>query len=214
MTRISVLLVAGLVACLAGCGSSPTAPSSGQAAGAWLANSTLATANGGDCVGPTLQPTIGARDVFTAAIRQDGTALSATIASQGNGTSCAYSGTISGSALALNLTSCQTARIAAVRCGNGELRDVQLVSGTIAANVDTQLGTGSGRETSSWTVYGAGTTTPVDTLTLSASFTWIFLGLPASNYHVFTGTIFPGYDDGTISIPADPTPFCSKCGWF
>ena len=77
----------------------------------------------------------------------------------------------------------------------------------------TQLGTGSGRETSSWTVYGAGTTTPVDTLTLSASFTWIFLGLPASNYHVFTGTIFPGYDDGTISIPADPTPFCSKCGW-
>jgi len=106
-------------------------------------------------------------------------------------------------------------RINFVRVFSGTLRsDVQLVNGAIAANVDAQLGTGSGRETSSWTIYVAGTTTPVDTLTLSANFTWIFLGLPSSDYHVFTGTIFPGYDDGTISIPADPTPFCSKCGWF
>jgi hypothetical protein len=152
--------------------------------------------------------------VFTAAIRQDGTSLSATIASQGNGTSCAYSGSLSGSAVAMNMTSCQADRIVGVRCSSGEPRDVQFVSGSIAANIDAQLGTGSGRETSSWTVYEDGTTTPLDTLSLSANFTWIFLGLPTSNYHVFTGTIFPGYDDGTVSIPADPTPFCKKCGWF
>jgi hypothetical protein len=214
MTRALVLFVGVLIACSPGCSASPIAPSAGRAAGAWLANSQLATVGGGECVGNTLQLAAGSRDVFTAAVKQDGTALEATVASRGNGTSCSYSGSVNGSAVALNMTSCQAARIVGVRCSNGELRDVQFVSGAIAASVDAQLGTGSGRETSSWTVYVAGTTTAVDTLTLSANFTWMFLGLPASDYHVFTGTIFPGYDDGTISIPADPTPFCSKCGWF
>jgi len=214
MTRALILFLGTLVACSPGCGGAPTAPSTGRVAGAWLANSQLATAGGGECVGAILQSATVRRDVFTTAVKQVGTALEATVASQGNGTSCSYSGSVNGSALALNLASCQAARIVGVRCSNGELRDVQLVNGAIAANVDAQLGTGSGRETSSWTIYVAGTTTPVDTLTLSANFTWIFLGLPSSDYHVFTGTIFPGYDDGTISIPADPTPFCSKCGWF
>ena len=214
MARILVLFVAGFLACATGCSHSPTAPSSSHVAGAWLANSTLATASGGECVGDTLQARSGSRDVFTAAVVQDGTTLSATVASQGNGTTCAYSGSVDGNAVALNMTSCQADRILSVRCGSGDLRDLQLVNGTITANVDALLGTGGGRETSSWTVFVGGTTTSVGTLTLSADFTWIFLGLPASDYHEFTGTIFPGYDDGTISIPADPTPFCSKCGWF
>ncbi|MEP7305591.1 MAG: hypothetical protein ABJA98_08750 [Acidobacteriota bacterium] len=213
-TGALVLFFSALVACSPGCSASPTAPSAGRVAGAWLANSTLATASGGACVGDILRSRSGSRDVFTAAVRQDGTILSATVASQGNGTTCAYSGSVDGNALSLNMTSCQAARVVGAPCGNGELLDLQLVSGTVAANVDAQLGSGSGRETSSWAVYAAGSTTPVDTLTLTANFTWIFLGLPPSDYHVFTGTIFPGYDDGTISIPADPTPFCSKCGWF
>jgi hypothetical protein len=214
MARVPALFVAGFLCCAMGCSHSPTAPSSTQVAGAWLANSTLATASGGECVGDTLQTRSGSRDVFTAAVLQDGTALSATVASQGNGTSCAYSGLVDGNALALNLTSCQAARIVSVRCDSGDVRDLQLVNGTIRANVNALLGTGGGRETSSWTVFVGGTRSVVGTLTLNADFTWIFLGLPASNYHEFTGTIFPGYDDGTISIPADPTPFCSKCGWF
>jgi len=39
------------------------------------------------------------------------------------------------------------------------------------------------------------------------------LGLPASNFHNFTGTIEPGYQDGVITIGA-PEPFCTQCGWF
>ena len=165
-------------------------------------------------MGDTLQATSGSRDTFTIALKQDGTALEATVASQGNGTSCAYSGSVAGDALTLHSTSCQADRVPRVRCSNGELRDLQLASSVITANVNSQVGTGAGREASSWNVFLSGTASSVGTLTLVADFRSIFLGLPASDYHVFTGTIFPGYADGTISIPADPNPFCSKCGWF
>ena len=213
LNPIAAALLGGALACSLGCGS-PSAPSTGRVAGAWIANSTLSAADGGECVGATLQGALGSRDVFTTALRQDVTTLEATVASQGNGTSCAYTGTLSGSAVAVTMTTCQTSRIIGVRCSSGELRDLQLVSGTITANVDTQTGTGSGTDRTSWNVFVPGTAVPVGALTLTASFQWIFLGVPSSDYHVFTGTIFPGYADGTISIPADPTPFCGKCGWF
>ena len=174
----------------------------------------LATVGGGDCVGVVLQGAVGRRDIFTTALRQDGTTLEATVASQGNGTACAYAGTVSGAALSLKLVSCQADRVVSVRCDSGELRDLRLVDGTITANVNTRVGTGSGTERSSWSVLLPGTAVSVATLTLSAAFQWVFVGLPAADYHVFTGTIFPGYADGTISIPADPNPFCNPCGWF
>jgi hypothetical protein len=183
-------------------------------AGAWLANSTLRSADGGDCLGSTLQAAAGRRDVFTAAIVQQGATLGATIGSQGNGTLCAYSGSASGTSVTLQLSSCQVNRVAGVPCGDGQLRDLQLASGTITAAADARMGTGAGRDVTTWSVFQPGAHAAIGSLTVTADFTWNFLGLPSSDYHVFTGTVFPGYADGTIVIPADPNPFCVKCGWF
>src|SRR5215469_18243326 len=77
---------------LASCASPPpTAPSAGQVAGAWIANSTLTAVSGGECVGADLGNAIGRRDVFLTALAGE-SSMNATITSQGNGTSCAYVG--------------------------------------------------------------------------------------------------------------------------
>jgi hypothetical protein len=161
-------------------------------------------ASGGECVGATLQAATGRRDVFLAALA-GASAIDATITSQGNGTSCAYAGSNSSGALSLKLTTCQQSRVLNMMCSSGERRDLQLVSGVITANASSTLGTGAGTDASTWNVLVAGSAQSVGVL---------FLGLPASNYHTFTGTIFPGYADGTISIPADPAAWCGTCGWF
>jgi hypothetical protein len=211
---LSILFSSGALALSLAC-SSPAAPSaSPSVGGAWLANSTLASVNGGDCVGTLLQSAAGSRDVFLTALKQTGSLLNATVTSQGNGTSCAYSGSSNGGAVRLSLSTCQTSRVPGVRCANGAMRDLQLVGETLTANVNTAVGTGTGTDASTWSVLVPGSASPVGTLSLSANFTWTFLGLPSSDYHTFTGTVFPGYEDGTISIPADPNPFCAKCGWF
>ena len=202
----------GLAVIAWGC-ESPVAPST-QVSGAWLGNSTLASVGGGECIGATLLLAEAPRDVFTAALRQNGSTVDATLASAANGTSCAYAGTIDGSALALSLTSCQTARVSAARCANGAVRDLQLTSGTIVATVSVgSQSSGSGTDTSTWNVFEPGNATPIAALNLTARFVWRFLGLPSSDYHVFTGTIFPGYADGTISIEGTDS-FCLPCGWF
>jgi len=152
--------------------------------------------------------------VFLSALKQNGASLEATVTSQGNGTSCAYAGTVSGGAVTMTLSTCQASRVPGVKCSGGALRDLQLVGGTLTANVNAAVGMGSGTDVSTWNVFAAGGSTPVGTLTLTANFAWTFLGVPSSDYHTFTGTVFPGYEDGTISIPADPNPFCAKCGWF
>lgn len=206
-------LVAGALALWWGCAASPVSPSAMRVGGAWVANSTLVSVSGGECVGAALQAVSGAADIFTTAIKQSGTALEATVASAANGTSCAYSGAVDNSgALTLTLTSCQTDRAIGVRCAGGALRDVQLVAGSFAATVSSPT-SGTGADTSTWSVLLPGTVTPVGTLTVTARFVWTFLGLPSSDYHVFTGTVFPGYADGTISFESTET-FCLPCGWF
>src|SRR4051812_10449510 len=210
----SILFVSGALAVSFAC-SAPAAPSSSPSvAGAWLGNSMLTSVSGGECVGSLLQSTAGRRDVFLTALRQTGSSLNATITSQGNGTSCASSGSSAGGAVTLTLSPCQTSRVPGVRCADGAVRDLQLVSGTLTANVNAVVGTGTGTDASTWSVLTSGSASPVATLVVSANFTWTFLGVPSSDYHTFTGTVFPGYEDGTISIPADPNPFCAKCGWF
>ena len=208
------MIVAALVSAAA-CADSPAAPSASSVAGAWLANSTLASSSGGECVGSLLQTAPGSsRDVFLSALKQNGASLEATVTSQGNGTSCAYAGTVSGGAVTIALSTCQASRVPGVKCSGGALRDLQLVGGTLTANVNAAVGMGSGTDVSTWNVFAPGGKAQVGTLTVTAHFTWTFLGVPSSDYHTFTGTIFPGYEDGTISIPADPNPFCAKCGWF
>ena len=211
MSRSTIVFLTTLLT--SSCGSSsPSAPSVAQVAGAWVGNATLTAVSGGECVGGTLQAAIGSRDIFTAALKQAGNMLDATVTSQGNGTSCAYTGTSGGSALGLTMASCQADRVLRVRCSNGALRDLQLQADAITANVDVRTGS-TGTDASAWTVSVSGTAVPVGLLNLTATFTWRFLGLPAADYHVFTGTIFPGYADGTISIEGTDT-FCAPCGWF
>jgi hypothetical protein len=207
MRPAAILVWAGL---LTGCGNN-LSPSSEQLAGAWNANSTLAAVTGEECLGGALINAIGSRDIFAAAINQSGKVLDALVTSHGNGTICAFTGTASGSAVTLNLTSCQAARIGPLRCGDGAVRELRLTSERISGSVSG--GRGGGNDSSTWNVFIPGSAAPVAILSLSATFTWIALGLPSSDYHAMTGTVSPGYQDGTISIDA-PEPFCLTCGWF
>jgi hypothetical protein len=208
MKRIVIVLLAGL---LGSCAGSPGSPSEEQVAGAWAANSTLAAASGGECLGSTVAAAGGSRDIFTAGINQSGNSLDAMVTSQGNGTTCAYSGAVSGGTVTLTLTSCQTGRINGVRCSDGSRRDVQMIANRITAS--TASGSGAGTDSSTWNVFVPGSTVPAGVLSVRATFSWIALGLPASDYHTMTGTVQPGYQDGTITIGA-PEPFCITCGWF
>ncbi len=202
------------VALTAACASPPPpAPSATQVAGAWIANAALTSAVGGECVGADLQAAAGRRDRYLVALAGE-SSLAATITSEGNGTSCAYSGPNAGGALTLTMTTCRLSQVPNVLCGNGSRRDLQLVGGTLQGTASSLTGTGSGTDVTTWNVLAAGSTQVLGTLTLRATFTWVYLGLPSADYHEFTGSVFPGYADGTITIPADANPWCSPCGWF
>ena len=214
MTRSIARLLAVTASLLsASCSSGSTAPSPAEViTGVWVGHATLTSASGGECVGPTLQSTLGSRDIFAAPIQQTGSDLAARIAYQGNQTSCGLRGSVSGSLLELTMTSCEAGRVAAVRCQNGAVRDVELQAMRVTGSA--RVGTGSGSETSTWNVFAPGNTVPVGVLNLRSEFTWNELGLPSSDFHIFDGSVLPGYVDGVISIPAEDRPFCTKCGWF
>jgi hypothetical protein len=110
------------------------------------------------------------------------------------------------------MTSCQADRIRNFRCANGSLRELQLVGDTMTARAFT--GNGTGTATSSWSVVAPGSATSLGTLTISADFVWNMLGIPHSDFHVFDGSVLPGYVDGVVVIPEEINPFCDKCGWF
>ena len=210
MARASLLLLA-LVACACGDGSTPSGPSVERVSGVWMAHATLTSVSGGACVGSALQASIGNRDIFAAQIQQSNASLTGTVSSQGNQTSCSYTGSVSGSAITLNLSSCQAGKVAAFRCADGTRYDLQLVADRMTAQ---GISAGPGTSTSTWNVMVAGTTAPVSTLTLSAQFQWNPLGIPHNDFHVFDGSVLPGYVDGIVVIPEEVNPFCEKCGWF
>jgi len=208
-----VLTAAAFAVSACGGGSSPTAPSTERVSGVWMGHITLRSVGGGECVGPMLQPSVGnSRDIFAAQVQQNAESLTATVGYQGNQTSCSFVGNVKGDAVTLNMTSCQAASVRNVRCADGPVRDLQLVGDTMTAHAMT--GYGVGTETSTWTVTAPGSTTSLGTLTLSADFVWNMLGIPHSDFHVFDGSILPGYVDGTVVIPEEVNPFCDKCGWF
>ena len=174
---------------------------------------TLRAASGGECVGSSLQSSLGSsRDIFAAHIQQTGEALTATVGYQGNQTSCAFSGRVSNATVSLNMTSCQADRIRSFRCANSDVRELQLVGDTMTGQ--SANGYGTGTETSTWNVLAPGTTTSLGTLTLSTDFIWNMLGIPHSDFHFVDGSVLPGYVDGTVVIPEEVNPFCEKCGWF
>ena len=175
-----------------------------------MSHATLTAVSGGACVGDVLRASIGNRDIFAALIQQSNTSITATVTSQGNQTSCAYTGTASGATVNLSLTSCQAGR-ATVRCADGTRYDLQLIGDRITAQASSA---GPGTSTSTWNVLAPGGTAPAAVLTLSAEFRWNMLGIPHSDFHVFDGSVLPGYVDGVIVIPEEVNPFCEKCGWF
>jgi len=208
--RGSLLLLALLV-CACGDGSTPSGPSVERVSGVWMAHATLTAVTGGGCVGSALQASLGNRDIFAALIQQSNTSLTGTVSSQGNQTSCSYTGSVSGAVVTLSLSSCQAGRVTAVRCADGTQYDLQLVADRISGQATSA---GPGTSTSTWNVMPAGGTAAVSTLTLSAEFRWNMLGIPHNDFHVFDGSVLPGYVDGNIVIPEEVNPFCEKCGWF
>ena len=201
-----------LVACSCG-GGTPVAPATAaRVSGVWVGHSTLTSASGGECAGDLLGDRIGARDLFVAHVIQSGDTLDAGVTNQGNTMSCEFAGGLEGTTLDLTLTSCRSGRVRTLQCKGGALRELELLSRRIVARASN--GTGSGTDTSSFSVKVAGSAAPVGTLSLTASFTWNVLGLPSSDFHVFDGSVRPGYVDGTIVIPDETEPFCVECGWF
>ena len=200
------------VASACGDGSSPVSPSIEKVSGVWMGHISLRSASGGECVGSTLQSSIGSRDIFAAHIQQADNNLNATVGYQGNQTSCAFTGIVTGAGVNLGMTSCQADQVRSFRCANGDVRDLQLVADTMTTAVSNGYGTGT--ETSSWRVMAPGSAAPLSTLTISADFSWNMLGIPHSDFHVFDGSVLPGYVDGTVVIPEEVNPFCDKCGWF
>jgi hypothetical protein len=193
-------------------GSSPTAPSAERVSGAWIGNSTLTSAGGGECVGASLDGARGARDIFSARIQQTGSDLAASVTYQGNQTSCLYRGSTQNGSVDLTLASCPSGRIEAFACSNGAMRDLEIVGGRLTGRAVGRTGTGT--ETVSVNVFAAGGTTPLGTATIATDFTWNMLGIPHDDFHIFDGSILPGYVDGVTIIPEEPNPFCITCGWF
>lgn len=207
----SSALLLSLVVCACGDASTPSSPSVERVSGVWMAHATLTSVSGGACVGSALQSAIGNRDIFAAQIQQSAASLTGTVSSQGNQTSCSYTGSASGDSVTLNLSSCQAGLVTAFRCADGSRYDLQLVTDRITAQASSA---GPGTSTSTWSVTAAESTTPVSTLTLSAEFRWNQLGIPHSDFHVFDGSVLPGYVDGIVVIPEEVNPFCEECGWF
>ena len=195
------------------CGSSsPTTPSTPRVSGAWIGHATLTAVSGGECVGAALQATPGSRDTFSARVQQWETELAASVTYQGNATSCVFRGTADGSSVDFSLSSCPAGRKEAFVCAGGLVRDLEIVAARVTAR--NTGGTGRGTDTTTWNVFARGSTTPLSTLMVTAEFIWNVLGIPHDDFHIFDGSVLPGYVDGVVIIPEEPNPFCTRCGWF
>jgi hypothetical protein len=112
----------------------------------------------------------------------------------------------------LTLSSCPAGRVERFVCADGGVRQLEIVSARVAAQNNGVTGTGS--ETTTLNVVVAGGTAPLGVLTVTSQFTWNVLGIPHNDFHIFDGSILPGYVDGVVIIPEEQDPFCTKCGWF
>ena len=212
MVRSFLVLLFALI--VSSCGSSSaTGPSEAtRVSGAWIGHATLTSVSGGECVGSTLATAIGSRDIFSARVQQTGNDIAASVTYQGNRTSCLYRGSTSNQALSLKFSSCTEGRIDAFVCASGDVRRLEVVDSQLTAQNDNRTGTGT--DTTTLNVFAPGSALPVGVLTVSSQFQWNMLGIPHDDFHIFDGSILPGYVDGTVIIPEDPSPFCTKCGWF
>ena len=87
------------------------------------------------CAGAAFLNSVGESDFSSLTIAQDGTELTARLGSAGTGLACTYTGQVgSGGTLALVSESCSSALT--LRCPNGDVVSLELVSSTITATVD------------------------------------------------------------------------------
>jgi hypothetical protein len=180
--------------------------------GAWIGNATLTSVSGGECVGSTLATAVGSRDIFSARIQQTDNDLAASITYQGNRTSCLYKGSTANEAVNLDFSSCPAGRVETFVCSNGAVRQLEIIGTRVSAQNTGRTGTGT--DTTTINVLAAGSTSPVAIMTLSSRFIWNMLGIPHDDFHIFDGSILPGYVDGVTIIREEPNPFCTNCGWF
>lgn len=163
---LAVLLLSSLSTCG---GSSPAAPSGpAQVAGIWKGTLTVTSITGGECVGAVLQSAVGRATTFTASVQQSGSSLSATVSDAGTGTSCTYSGSAGPTTISLNLQSCPVDAILGLRCGNGDLRDIQVVAGALTGTVSGSRITGT--ETSTWNTFVSRTAIDTDSMVVNGQF--------------------------------------------
>jgi hypothetical protein len=98
---------------------------------------TLVATSGGECVGSVVPSFLPTDDLGTVTMLQDGAELQATLTMESTGLACRYTGTNTGSNLAMNATSCDRHGLI-VQCIGGS-RELQLVGSSV-------IGTWSGNE--------------------------------------------------------------------
>jgi hypothetical protein len=156
--------------------SSPTTPQSlfaPQFSGSWIGNAVLTSVTSvadGECVQPTLQGQIGTAagtDRVNLAIVQDSQTLAARLSSASSGLSCSYQGTVAQNTLALDAASCD-AETLIVRCGDGRVRELELLGSTVQGIVSG--GQVSGTLANSYNAFDAASGIGVTRVTLNYSF--------------------------------------------
>ena len=169
MLKSSLVLLLALVA--VSCGSSPdapTAPSVAQVAGVWRGSLTTTAVTGGECFAPLFPAAVGGSNQISAAVTQNGSALTASITALATGGVCNYAGTAGISAVQLSWTNCSSSNILGATCTNGSRRDLLLVNssftGTVVGNSIT------GTEADTYNIVVSGTSAGVGILTIGNSF--------------------------------------------
>jgi len=146
---LALFLLSSLSTCGGGSPAAPSGPA--QVAGVWTGTLTVTSITGGECVGVVLQSAVGRSTKLTASVQQSGSSLTATVTDDGTGTSCSYSGSVGTTTISLNLQSCPVDAVLGLRCGNGALRDIQVVAGALTGTVSGSRITGT--ETSTWNTF-------------------------------------------------------------
>jgi hypothetical protein len=166
------LLFALLSASVCGSPASPTvpAPPVPQISGNWLGEETVASLDGGECLGPPLRKDlVGFPGQFSGSFMQNGSSVTATLDIDHTGAVCSYSGTINGSSLTLDMTGCTPTSGMAVSCPEGGSRNLLLLSEHVTAVIAGDSISGTFAETDNILI--SGSTTSVGTLGTAGPFT-------------------------------------------
>jgi len=122
---------------------------------------------GGGCLEPVIRAEIGTSGRDTMRISQSGMSLSGALTNDETGLGCRFTGTISGSQIALTFTACDVTNLRR-RCQAGELRDMELFesSGDATVSGDRIMGT----ITDTWNTFVAGSRTEAERMLIQFSF--------------------------------------------